>query len=151
MLQEGLRNIDVPAISSGFDARVRAGIRPKVSWRCGGVACVAHVAAAFQFVHGWSHDAAWAATAAQVRSVTGWESGTGLWVNYAFTAGWVGVAVAWDRLPVWSRRVWEWVFAFMAFNGAVVFASGPARMAGWLLTGATLGAWLWRRRRAKGA
>lgn len=124
-----------------------AGICPKWSWRCGAAACLVHVAAAFHFVHGWSHTVAWAATAAQVRSVIGWESGAGLWLNYAFTAGWLMVSCVWDHLPVWARRTWECLFAFMAFNAAVVFTAGLVRWAGCVLSGITLGGWLWFRRR----
>jgi hypothetical protein len=124
------------------------GVCPRRSWRWGAVALAVHVVAAFHWVHGWSHAAAYAATADQVRAAVGGGSGAGLWVNYAFLIAWIGVAWRWDRCPVWVRTAWQVTFAFMAFNGAVVFAHGYARLWGGLLTVVTLAGWVRQRRLA---
>jgi len=66
--------------------------RDRECWILGGVCLWVHAALAFHGVHDWSHAAAVEATAAQVAAVTGWRSGGGLWVNYAFLLTWAGVA-----------------------------------------------------------
>lgn len=100
-------------------------------WTVGLVFYLAHVVAAFQLVHGWSHAAAWEETARQTFERTGWRSGVGVWVNYAFTLLWtVDVAAWWIVGPGYSRRfrrvsfVVQSAFAFLVFNATVVF--GPA-------------------------
>lgn len=103
-------------------------------WIGGGVCLAAHVALSFHEVHGWSHDAAVVATAKQVEAVTGMRSGSGLWANYVFLAGWAFVAWRWDRIGLVGRRVWWGVLLFMGVNAAVVFVSGPARWVGVLWT-----------------
>ncbi|MCA9024619.1 MAG: hypothetical protein KDA86_05365 [Planctomycetaceae bacterium] len=97
-------------------------------WTLGCVVCLLHVGAAFQFVHGWSHTAAYAHTAEQTAAVTGWRWGGGLWVNYAFTLWWV-LDVVWnwrrglDRLPRDYVIGMHLVVGFLMFNATVVF--GP--------------------------
>lgn len=99
-------------------------------WTIGLVFYLAHVAAAFHVVHHWSHAAAWEETARQTAAVTGWNSGVGLWVNYAFTLLWFIDVVAWWMVgpdhPRRFRRVFagiQTVFAFIIFNATAVF--GP--------------------------
>jgi len=100
-------------------------------WTVGLAFYVAHVVAAFQFVHGWSHEHAHRGTARQTAEMVGWESGFGLWVNYAFTLLWLADVVAWwavgPEYPHRFRRtcvVVQSVFAFLMFNATAVF--GPA-------------------------
>ncbi|MGC1273084.1 MAG: hypothetical protein WBC44_05215 [Planctomycetaceae bacterium] len=99
-------------------------------WTVGLVLYLAHVVAAFHFVHHWSHAAAWEETARQTFELTGWRSGAGLWANYAFTLLWLGDAVAWWttglNFPQRCRRtamVVQVVFAILVFNATAVF--GP--------------------------
>jgi hypothetical protein len=99
-------------------------------WTAGFVFFAVHVAAAFQFAHHWSHTAAWKATAEQTAEITGWESGAGLWANYAFTALWLADVTAWwcigTRYPRRFHRIAIAVhvlFAFLWFNATAVFGS----------------------------
>ena len=116
----------------------------------GSVAFLAHVACAFHFYHAWSHSVAYADTARQTAEMVGWNSGAGLYVNYLFAAVWVADAL-WGWITLAARPVWvTWAirafFWFMIFNGAVVFAHGPMRGYGLLLSLALIGSW-WPRRR----
>ncbi|NKB89534.1 MAG: hypothetical protein GKS06_15060 [Acidobacteria bacterium] len=106
-------------------------------WTAGFAAYAVHVAAAFHWVHSWSHDAALAATSAQTAAAVGVASGAGLWVNYLFTVVWgIDVAWWWRRPDSYENRSWRSAagvhafMAFMFFNGAVVFAQGPSRWIG---------------------
>lgn len=132
-----------PAVALGLVACL--GRKEWILWRWGLVFYLAHAAAAFHYVHGWSHGAAWQHTAGQVQSVVGWESGAGVWVNYGFTLAWAGVAAMGPRLAPGLVRWWRGVFLFMAFQGAVVFAHGYSRWFGLLLFLLAAGAW-WRSR-----
>jgi hypothetical protein len=115
--------------------------------------CVIHVLIALAHTHGWSHDAAIAATAAQTRAVFGLDWGGGIYVNYGFVAAWTIDAWTWraPRPHQAPRRVWRWVvrafYAIVVFNAAVVFAAGVRRALGvaivvWL-------AWIWTRSRGR--
>ena len=99
-------------------------------WTAGAGLYVLHVAAAFHFVHGWSHADAFRFTADQTQAVTGLDWGGGLYVNYAFTAVWLADVLAWWRIGTDYPRRWRRVyraiqalFAFMVINATVVF--GP--------------------------
>jgi hypothetical protein len=107
-------------------------------WTVGCVIYLLHVAAAFHFVHGWSHAAAWRQTAQQTADLTGWNWGGGLWINYAFTLWWpLDVAWSWrrglDRMPRWYVRTLHAACGFLMINATVVF--GPA---GWQWTAGLL-------------
>jgi hypothetical protein len=101
---------------------------------------LAHVACAFGVYHHWSHVAAYEDTARQTRAMTGWDSGAGLYINYAFAAAW-SAEVAWwllapaslRRRPAWLVAVWHGFYAFMIFNGTIVFGHGPVRWLGTLI------------------
>ena len=113
----------------------------------GCAAFVAHVACAFHFYHGWSHSAAHTDTARQTAELFGWNSGIGLYVNYLFAAVWLADAVwSWSAPGYAARPAWiTWTirafFWFMIFNGAVIFARGPLRGYGLLLSVALVAAW----------
>lgn len=119
------------------------------AWLFGAVFYLAHVATAFAAHHDWSHAAAYAYTAAQTEAFVGLRWGGGLWLNYAFTAVWVGEAIWWQawparharRSPLWTP-VLRGVFAFMIASGAVVFVSGPRRVLGIAILAALI--WAWR-------
>lgn len=100
----------------------------RLIWTFGLFVHLLHVAAAFHFLHGWSHQAALLHTAERTFATVGWRWGGGLYINYAFTAWWV-VDVAWDwmapgKRPLVYRVAFHSFFAFMFFNATIVF--GPA-------------------------
>jgi hypothetical protein len=104
-------------------------------WTLGCLLFLAHVAAAFHFFHGWSHAHAYAETARQTRERFGVDWGGGLYFNYVFTLAWVADTAYWwaggleayDRRPRWVGATLHGFFAFMALNGAVIFARGATR------------------------
>jgi hypothetical protein len=102
----------------------------RLLWTIGCTFFAAHVVAAFHFVHGWSHAAAWRATAERTAELTGWHSGAGLWMNDAFAFVWFADVLAWWCIglsyPRRFRRTTiaiQLVFAFLWFNATAVF--GP--------------------------
>ncbi|WP_395741563.1 hypothetical protein [Prosthecobacter sp.] len=109
----------------------------RIWWTIGCLVLLMHVACAFHFVHHWSHGAAFEATAQQTAAVTGFGSGSGLWVNYAVLALWLGDVCWWWLAPARhesrSRRS-EWLLqgflAFIWFNATVVFGHGMTRWLG---------------------
>jgi len=142
----------VAALAAILGRRDGRGALGRALWTAGMLVYLAHVAAAFQFVHAWSHDAAVVETARQTRAVFGVDTGVGIWFNYVFTAVWVADAGWWwldeDGYHRRPGAVSGAVHAFMAFmfvNGAVVFATGPSRWIGLTAT-ALLPFWWWRRR-----
>jgi len=119
--------------------RAGAGRRPaaRALYAAGALLLVAHTIAAFHVAHGWSHDAAYAATARRTLDMTGVASGAGLYLNYLFVAAWIADAAWWGFSPRTCagrpRAADAALFAFFAFmfvNGAIVFAAGPMRIAG---------------------
>lgn len=110
----------------------------RLAWTVACVALLAHVACAFNFYHGWSHESAYIDTARQTNDVFGLNWGGGLYINYAVMLGWVlDVAWWWLRgLGSYRRRclplvaAWHGFLLFIFFNATAVFKSGPARWAG---------------------
>lgn len=102
----------------------------RAAWNVSFLFYLGHVIAAFTFVHHWSHDAAYVATAKQ----SGF--GAGLYVNYFFTVLWlVDVIWTWNIASYRNRPKWisvsiQTFVAFMFINAAIVFASGPTRWIG---------------------
>jgi hypothetical protein len=129
------------------DARQRVA---RLAWSGGCLMFLAHVAAAFHFIHGWSHAAAHAATARDTAALFGIDWGGGIYFNYVFALAWIG-DVAWWWLaprshavrPHWVGALWIGFFLFMAFNGAVLFAAGPARWISTLVFAGLAAAALW--------
>ena len=118
-------------------------------WLLGGLVYLGHVAAAFGIHHDWSHAAAHAYTAARTEAYFGLDWGGGLWVNYAFTAVWVGEGLWWQFAPaLYGRRspmittAVRCTFLFMIINGAVLFVDGPRRLLGIGVLGTLI--WIWR-------
>ncbi len=116
--------------------------RPAASWArpvwlLGALAYLGHVAAAFGIHHDWSHSAAYAHIATRTDALLGLDWGGGVWVNYAFTAIWIGEGLWWQLRPTHYEgrpRFWRLavrtVFLFMIANGAVIFVEGPRRLLG---------------------
>jgi len=106
----------------------------RLIWTVGALALAVHWLVAFGFVHAWSHEAAFEATAHQTRERVGVDWGGGVFANYVLIAWWLGdAAAAWLRLRHWNvpgmyRSFRRGSFWFMWFNAAVVFASGFRRV-----------------------
>jgi len=128
-------------------------------WTAGCGLFVLHVLAAFAFYHHWSHAAAWETTAAETDAMLGVRFGDGIYFSYVFLVLWVAdVAMMWwmatrkqpaklmaiegpasdggndaARAPftaMWLRGLVHAYLFFIAFNGAIVFESGPSRWGG---------------------
>ncbi len=98
-------------------------------WTAGCLVFALHVAAAFHFQHGWSHAAAFEYVRQRTLYHTGWDSGIGLYVNYAFGVLWlVDVSLWWRHLNWSERRLPYWIvqslFAFLMSQATAAF--GPA-------------------------
>jgi hypothetical protein len=143
--------LDVWGFPSPRIARVN-----RVVWTIGCAALWLHIAAAFHFIHDWSHANAVRETAGQTRELTGWDFGGGVYVNYAFAILWLWDAAFWWRraadVPQSPARVWaiHAVFAFMMVNATVVFGPAYWRYVGGVYAGLLIGFWIIRRRRADG-
>jgi hypothetical protein len=147
----------IAAVSLWLTARTpRGGLAARLSWSIGCLLYLAHVWCAFQFFHGWNHQAAYAETARQTGEVFGLGWGGGLYFNYLFTLVWLTDVIWWwaheesyRRRPRWIAASIHAFMAFMFFNGAVVFASGFSRWVGLAATPMLLVLW-WRGRRVNG-
>ena len=119
-----------------------------------GLGCyVIHVVGAFSVFHGWSHTDAYEFTARVTAKFTGWKWGGGLYVNYLFSAVWLGEVLWWWLKPENYRTrstlidaLVRGFFLVMILNGAVVFVSGPQRWIGGILVLALLTGFRKRRR-----
>jgi hypothetical protein len=116
-------------LRAGRTANAPSSIEAAV-WACAAAVFLAHVAAAFQFHHGWSHAAAYEHTARRTAAVTGFDWGGGIFLNDALTVWWpadaiaVGVAARRRRpFPNWYSRTTDLCFGFMILNATVVFGS----------------------------
>jgi hypothetical protein len=143
----------VAALVAMLGRRGGGGMAGRALWTAGMLVYLVHVCAAFHVVHGWSHGAAVAETARQTRALFGVDTGVGIWFNYLFTAVWAADAAWWwldpggyHRRPAAATGAVHAFMAFMFFNGAVVFASGPSRWIGLAATALLPLWWLWRRR-----
>ena len=115
-------------------------------WLAGLAAYLSHIAFAFDYYHDWSQAAAWEATARDTKELTGWESGVGLLVNYAFVI-WLVVELArqFRRENPASFALEGFVF-FMIVNGAIVFGERPVRLFGAILCAMIVAIWILRLR-----
>jgi hypothetical protein len=107
----------------------------RLAWTTGCVFLWLHLAAAFHFYHGWSHGAAYEATARDTQAVLGWPFGTGVFFNYLFAAAWTADVWCWWRrgfeAPLGRSRRPRWILhgflIIMVFNATVVFGDGGVR------------------------
>jgi hypothetical protein len=120
-------------------------------WTSGAIACAVHMALAMGLQHGWSHDRAVDATAAQVEQAFGVRFGLGFYLNYVFLALWIAEAAWWRAAPqsyfdrsAGIRFATRLFFAIILVNGAVIFVQPSRRLVGALLVGILL--WSWRPR-----
>ncbi|MFO1023430.1 MAG: hypothetical protein U0903_22465 [Planctomycetales bacterium] len=105
----------------------------RLTWTAGCALLAVHILLAFGLAHGWSHVAAYDATARRTFEYTGWNSGMGLYFNEITLALW-GVDVLWSwsvfKRPRWWTVLVEVVLAFMFFNAVCVFAPFESRVIG---------------------
>jgi hypothetical protein len=142
---------------SAWDAAVR------LLWTIACASLIAHFASAFQFHHGWSHQAAYLDTARQTEEMFGVNWGGGLFINYLVLIVWI-VDISWwwlRGLDSYRRRPWPLMIAwhgfliFIIFNATVVFGHGIIRWLGgvaslilvfaWIRIGQRLRATAWSR------
>ena len=110
----------------------------RLVWTLGCAVLWVHVAAAFQFIHHWSHSDALRFTAEQTAAMTGIRGGAGIYLNYLFMLAWaVDCAFWWMAGLVAYRRRRRAVtltlhafLLFMMFNATVIFAGGLTRYIG---------------------
>lgn len=101
-----------------------------------------HTAAAYHFVHRWSHPAAAEHTAVVTERVTGWRWGGGIWFNYAFLGlGGVDLLVLKGVGGRSTPRAFHVIALFMVFNATLVFGSWW-----WAVPWAVWGICVWRDR-----
>ena len=139
-------------------AAARTSPRPsKLAWWLNTAGCgffLLHVTGAFHVFYNWSHTVAYADTARQSKELTGWDSGAGIYINYAFTLLWLA-EVFWSGLkpggysarPRGVTRAVRAFFLFMIVNGAFVFVRGNIRWLGLALCLVLVGAWWLRFKR----
>lgn len=129
----------VLALSLRCHARGRAGrlSAARLAWTAGCALFLAHVGCAFTYFYDWSHVTAYAETVRRTEEMAGVAWGGGLYLNYAFTVIWLVDVLWWWLGPAsYQRRglAAEWLvqgfMGFIAFNGAIVFADWPMRVAG---------------------
>jgi hypothetical protein len=118
-------------------------------WTLGCLLYLAHVFCAFQFYHHWSHREAHAETARRTAELFGWNSGVGLYFNYAFTLAWIVDVIWWWTAPVqhsaarrWPSFLWHGFFLFMVVNATIVFETGFVRWLGVAGCAALAAAWV---------
>lgn len=116
-------------------------------WLTAGVLFLLHTLCAFHFVHHWSHSHAVLHTAKRTEELLGWGFGGGVYFNYLFVALWLWEAARFWKTPV-SYGVGFYLLhgylLFIAINGAIIFETGPTRIAGMLTIAAVLLLWLSR-------
>lgn len=122
-------------LMAGDGARWRRWERPL--WTAACLSFLVHLAAAMHFYHGWSNSAAVLDTARQTEALFGVRFGEGIYFSYIFALLWTAdVAWWWIHPRSYVRRyqplsilIHAYLF-FIAFNGAIVFESGPTRWVG---------------------
>jgi hypothetical protein len=107
------------------------------AWTFGVALALLHVVLAFALVYAWDHEAAVDATAEQTATLVGWRWRGAIYINYVFLMIWVADVSWWWAAPashaarsVSLETARLALFAFMFFNGAVVFASAATRVVG---------------------
>jgi hypothetical protein len=112
-------------------ARTPGGRLVRRFWLLAWATYLVHLAAAFQFHHGWSH----AAAVRHVEETAGF--GPGIFVSHAFTLLWSADVLIWLTAPARyaSRPAWVGLtlhafMVFIVFNGTVVYETGIIRYAG---------------------
>lgn len=130
----------------------RATMVRRAFWSLAAALMLVHSVAAFGAIYGWSHEVAVVATARQTQDLTGFDSGSGIYVNYVFLLIWIADAVWWWQAPAhyaarpgWLSHFVDGFVWFMFLNGAVIFADGWMRAIGGAAVLTVLIAWIGRR------
>jgi hypothetical protein len=120
----------------------------RLAGAAGVVLMIVHVLLALALRYDWDHERAVHETARQAAAVYGFEWKGNIYVSYAFVLLWAAELWRWRTAHSRPRPV-TWMlrgfFLVIIANGAVVFASGPGRVAGSVLVAALVWAW-WPRR-----
>lgn len=121
----------------------------RILWAVGCGLFVLHVLSAFHFHHHWDHGSAYDETARRTEEMFGVKVGVGVYVNHFFMLVWIVDALWWLAAPASYLARGTWIFAalhawflFIAFNGAVVFASPPMRYASVVTLAVIFVAWM---------
>ena len=125
-------------------------VSPRWAFRCyiaGLGAFILHVIFAFDTYYDWSHTIAWLKTRDQTFEATGFNSGHGIYLNYALGIVWLTDAIRWKltthplhQMNRGAAVCLHGFFLFMIINGGIAFASGAVRLFTALLLVVTLGA-----------
>lgn len=114
----------------------------KSVWLIGSLLALLHALATMAFHHQFQHQLALVDTARQTEATIGIAVGIGIYFNYAFVLIWLvdafwlcGFSPSYLSRPRFFDLVTYGFLAFIAFNGAVVFETGPLR---WLSIAAIL-------------
>ena len=109
----------------------------KSFWLTGGLLSLLHAIATMAFYHQFQHAAAYQDTAHQTEQAIGVAIGFGIWFNYIFVVIWLMDALwmsGFSKSYFARHRAFNWTIygflSFIAFNGAIVFESGPVRWIG---------------------
>ena len=109
----------------------------KSAWLIGSLLSLLHGLATMAYYHQFQHALAYQDTAQQTEQAIGVAVGIGIWLNYLFIIVWILDALWMNGLAkgYFSRlRAFNWMIygflGFIAFNGAIVFESGPVRWVG---------------------
>jgi len=124
--------------------RGRMTARTRWLWTVACLGMVVHIIAAMNWVHHWSWEHVWEATARRTEEMAGWYWGGGVIINLVTVSLWVLEVASWWTVsaerhpwPVWLRVLWQGWLLFMMLNGAIVFAVTIHR---WVSTALLLGA-----------
>ncbi len=111
----------------------------RLAWTLGCATFLVHLGMAFHYYHHWSH----ADAIARTQRISGY--GAGVYFSHLFTLLWLSDVLAWwlhpawrAARPAWLSRLWYGYMIFIAFNGMVVFETGPIRWAGFTMVAAFL-------------
>jgi hypothetical protein len=105
--------------------------RIRLLWTLAWATYLVHLAMAFHYYHGWSHEHA----IEHVRQRSGW--GNGIYVSHLFTIVWTADVALWwlssqgyASRPAWITRLLHAFMLFITFNATVVYEAGFIRWAG---------------------
>ena len=109
----------------------------KSLWLIGSLLSLLHAIATMAYYHQFQHALAYEDTAHQTEQAIGIAVGFGIWLNYLFVLVWLldalwmnGLTASYFARRLALNRLIYGFLGFIAFNGAIVFESGPVRWIG---------------------